>query len=597
MPHAELLLRGDGLTIESLVQVARDPSVRIVVSDESMEPLRRCRAGIEDIVRAHADAYRDGKDEARFKVYGVTTGFGEFKKIDVAPDKLIELQRKILLSHAVGMGDNEDQDDAANYFPAEVVRAAIVLRVNTFLKGMSGVRPQTLRALIEMINRGVVPLVPIRGSVGSSGDLCPLAHLFATFLGEGRFYVVATASDVARGMRASRLRPAVELSAVLGISAEELSPREKEGLALTNGAAFSAAMLALAVSDAEELADAADAAASLTLEAICGKTRALDDRVHEARGLNGQRVSAKHMRSLVAGSRLADQSADAQDAYSVRCAPAVHGASRDAIAFARRTAEAEINAATDNPLFIEDSSGVYEAYSAGNFHGQPVGMAADFLAIAVAELANISERRTQMLLDSNHNRGLPPNLIAQPGLNSGFMIAQYTAAALVSENKILAHPACVDSIPTSANVEDHVAMATTAARKARTVLSNTRGVLAVELLVAAQAAEWRLLPARGAPEVGRIGHAPSASADVSSSAASLESLSQEREASFRTHFGGGGGGPAVVAASLGSGSARVYRAVRGAVPALVEDVYLEPLFRAARTLLAGGEIARIVRRT
>jgi histidine ammonia-lyase len=249
-------------------------------------------------------------------------------------------------------------------------------------------------------------------------------------------------------------------------------------------------MLALGVFDGERIADLADAATAMTLEALCGCRGALDPRVHEARGHPGQIRSAARMREMVDGSQLLERAGAVQDAYSLRCAPQVHGASRDAIGFARATAEREINAATDNPLFFPDES--EGAFSAGNFHGQPIAIAADLLTIALAELANISERRIAMLLDGNHNRRLPQNLTTRPGVNSGLMIAQYTAASLVSENKVLSHPASVDSIPTSANAEDHVSMSTHAARKMRTVLRNAQDVLAIEFLVAAQALDWRI---------------------------------------------------------------------------------------------------------
>jgi histidine ammonia-lyase len=298
------------------------------------------------------------------------------------------------------------------------------------------------------------------------------------------------------------------LPALLGFDAAVMQPTFKEGLALVNGVNFSAAMLALGVYDAERLADVCDEAAALTLEALCGCTRALDAKVHEARGHPGQIRSAARMRELLEGSHLAERAGAVQDPYSLRCAPQVHGASRHAIEYARDVAEREINAATDNPLFFPDEGEPFDlrfrdnwpatyrgdtrlAYSAGNFHGQPIALAADFLAIALAELANISERRTAMLLDGNHNRNLPQNLTTRPGVNSGLMIAQYTAASLVSENKVLAHPASVDSIPTSANAEDHVSMSTHAARKMGSILANAQHVLAIELLVAAQAIDWR----------------------------------------------------------------------------------------------------------
>lgn len=592
----KVTLDGRRLTIEDLVRVSRDPAIRVEVPEDARLELRNCRAGIEQVVRSYADAHQRGEHPNPHRMYGVTTGFGEFKKIDVPPAKLNELQEKILLSHAVGMGRNEDADDPANYFAGDVVRAAIVLRINAFLKGRSGVREQLLDALVAMVNLGIVPLVPTRGSVGSSGDLCPLAHLFVTFLGEGRFYQVSTKDALRTGVREWVARPARDLPEVLSVDASVLRPRAKEGLALTNGATFSAALLAFAVHDAETLADTADATVALTLEAIEGRTEALDPRVHSARGQRGQRTSAGIIRAMVGGSSWANRTGEVQDVYSVRCAPAVHGASRDVIAYARSVVEAELNAATDNPLFFPDNQGKYVVHSAGNFHGEPVGMAADCLAIAISELGNVSERRTQMLLDENHNRDLPPNLIALPGLNSGFMIAQYTAAGLVSENKGLSHPSSVDSIPTSANTEDHVAMATTAARKVGKVISNVRGVLAIELMVASQAVEWRWRSVRERADAAKPGTSPPASGG-----GDLYQMRVERERAFASEFGTPAGasrrGPKsqAVADCLGQGTREVYLAVRDTVPALVEDVLLEPLFRAAREVVAEGRVRDIVR--
>ena len=456
-----ITLDGHSLTIEQLVQIARDPSVQVTRTAEADERVSKAEALIRKIVQ---------KGD---RTYGVTTGFGEFKDKTIPPDQLEQLQRNLLLSHSVGVSGGD-----GSYFDAEVVRGALVTRLNAFLLGHSGVRKTMVDVVEAMVNRGVIPLVPLKGSVGASGDLAPLAHTFAVLLGVGEF------------LFDGEKRAASELPTVLGIDAQAMKPTFKEGLALVNGVNYSAAMLALGVFDAESLADMFDAAAALTLEAMCGCGAALDARVHEARGHPGQIRSAARMRWLVEGSQLLERAKAVQDAYSLRCAPQVHGASRDAIAFARGTAEREINAATDNPLFFPDASDA--AFSAGNFHGQPIAIAADVLTIALAELANISERRIAMLLDRNHNRGLPPNLTTRPGINSGLMIAQYTAASLVSENKVLAHPASVDSIPTSANAEDHVSMSTHAARKMRTVSRNVQNVLAIELLVAAQALDWRV---------------------------------------------------------------------------------------------------------
>jgi histidine ammonia-lyase len=489
-------LDGHSLTIEQLVEIARDPSVAVERDPATDKAVARSEALIARIVENYKRAYQKG--DAAPSEYGVTTGFGEFKDKPIPPADLEQLQRNLLLSHSVGVGETDDPNDPANYFESEIVRGALVTRLNAFLQGHSGVRSTLVNIVQAMLNRGVIPLVPLRGSVGASGDLCPLSHLFATLLGVGKFRVLAGPH-----------RDANELPALLGFDAEEMKPTFKEGLALVNGVNFSASMLALGVHDAERLADLADAAAALTMEAMCGCTRALDPKVHEARGQRGQIRSARRIRELLEGSRLVERAGAVQDPYSLRCAPQVHGASCDAIAFARGIAEPEINAATDNPLFFPEDGEPWDlrfrgnwpasyrgeqrlAYSAGNFHGQPIAIAADVLSIALAELASISERRTQMLLDGNHNRRLPQNLTTRPGVNSGLMIAQYTAASLVSENKVLCHPASVDSIPTSANAEDHVSMSTHAGRKMRTVLRNAENVLAIELLVAAQALDWRV---------------------------------------------------------------------------------------------------------
>lgn len=567
-----IVLDGDSLTIEQLVDVARNnaPVERDHATDARVA---RSEALIAKVVDNYRRAYAAG--QAAPTEYGVTTGFGEFKDKPIAPDDLEQLQRNLLLSHSVGVGENSDADDLTNYYPADVVRGALVTRLNAFLKGHSGVRTKLVDIVQAMLNRGVIPLVPLRGSVGASGDLCPLSHLFVTLLGEGRFFVTGD----------SRLRSATELPHVLGFTAEEMKPTFKEGLGLVNGANFSAAMLALAVHDAERLADAADSAAALSLEAMVGCTRALDPKVHEARGHAGQIESANNIRARLAGSRLVERAGAVQDAYSLRCAPQVHGATRDTIRFVRAIAEKEINAATDNPLFFPEGDAPVDmqfqenwpewyrgdtrlAYSAGNFHGQPLALAADFLTIAVAELANISERRTQMMLDGHHSRGLPENLTTRPGVNSGLMILQYTAASIVSENKVLAHPASVDSIPTGANAEDHVSMSTHAARKLRTVLSNVRSVLAIELLTAAQAVEWRAVfnydPNQPAPRLLEVEHAEA-------QARQFEEAVNDRAANIATQ--------------LGTGTRELYLRVRAAARPVVKDRPLDGDIRAVRNII------------
>jgi len=570
-----ITLDGQSLTIEQLARIARHRGVLVACDRATDGRVAAAEALIARVVANYRQARQEGGNAPT--EYGVTTGFGEFKDKPIAPEDLEQLQRNLLLSHSVGVGENTDPDDMSNYFAAEIVRGALVTRLNAFLKGHSGVRRHLVDIVAAMLNLGVIPLVPLRGSVGASGDLCPLSHLFAVLLEEGRFYLLSEPRT---------LRPASELASVLapqvpGLTRESMLPTFKEGLALVNGANFSAAMLALAVHDAEHLADVADGNAALALEAMGGCTRAFDAKVHEARGHAGQIESARHVREQIAGSKLVERAGAVQDPYSIRCSPQVHGASREAIRYARGVAERELNAATDNPLFfpgqpesidLQYSANWPEwyrgdhrlAYSAGNFHGQPLALAADFLAIAVAELANIAERRTQLLLDANQSRGLPANLTVRPGVNSGLMIAQYTAASIVSENKVLAHPASVDSIPTGANAEDHVSMSTYAARKLRTVVSNTQAVMALELLVAAQAVEWRVAMLEGIPEAHDL--------------AAAEQQARQFE-QFVT------GGAPRIATYLGKGTAATYLRVRNAVPPVLRDRPLSEDVRQVRLAL------------
>jgi histidine ammonia-lyase len=588
-----VVLTGDSLTIADLVRVARDPLIRVSISNDAIERVRRGREHIEQIVREYHESLAD-PDTPVVHVYGVTTGFGEFKDEPVPPQQLVELQQNILLSHSAGAGDNPDELDPANYFSVEVVRAALVLRLNTLLKGFSGVRVELANCIAAMINANVIPLVPTRGSVGSSGDLCPLAHLFVVLLGQGRFYV---------GSKLDNLRPASELKQHLGL--DPVAPSYKEGLALTNGATFSAAILALAAHDAEDLANLADLSTAMSVEAMCGRTRAYDSAVHEARNMAGQRDSAANIRALLSSSQMTDRARSLQDAYSLRCSPQVHGASRDAISYAKMIALAEMNAATDNPLFFPtldrrpfdiqsrldrgddpETLGDERAFSAGNFHGQPIALACDFLAIAVAELADIAERRTQLLLDKNHNRNLPGNLIPKRGVNSGLMLTQYCAAGLVSENKVLAHPASVDSIPTSSNTEDHNAMATIAARKLRTVVSNCQAVLAISFLAAAQAIDWRIgmnvspnAPTTTRNEVGAVSDKLGAAEEEFRRF--IEATRDDRRAS--------------IAGKLGTGTRAAYELVRRHSPPLVKDRVLEPDIRAVRSLIADGSLVHHVR--
>ncbi|HEY0515359.1 MAG TPA: aromatic amino acid lyase [Thermoanaerobaculia bacterium] len=588
---AAVILDGGSLNLHDLARLARDPRVRVEIHAVALSRVEKSWAQIETLANRYIEDWERrerGEDVHPVLEYGVTTGFGEFKNVPIAPDCLEALQRNILLSHSVGVGETSDPDNPANYFEPDVVRAVLAIRLNAFLNGNSGVRPLMVRTVQAMLNRGIVPLVPIRGSVGSSGDLAPLSHLFVTLLGEGRYYVVREPEDLTFS-RPRTFHSARDLASDLG--QEVPSPSFKEGLALTNGATFSAALLGLAVHDGEHLAHVADVAAALTLEAVCGCARAFDDRIHQARRLEGQIACAANIRSLIQGSRLIEKAGAVQDVYSLRCAPAVHGAARDVIAYARKVVEAEINAATDNPLFFpEDSTPPFDhefaenwpegydgrqriSYSAGNFHGEPVGMAADFLAIGLAELADISERRTQMLLDAHHNRNLPSNLIPHRGINSGFMIAQYCAAGLVSENKVLTHPATVDSIPTSANAEDHNAMATIAARKLRTVLRNAQSVLAIELLCGTQAVEWRVGMGIDPRDV-RPAATPTLSEWEQADREEQEFVAVTRPEKRQE-----------IAAKLGVGTRRMYLAVREFVASLTADRVLEGDIRAVLGLV------------
>jgi histidine ammonia-lyase len=600
------VLDGDSLNVYDLAEVARSVDASIEIDAAARQRVAVGRRQIEEVVARYSEEYARwaaGETEGKLaQDYGVTTGFGEFKSIPVPPEDLEKLQQNLLLSHSVGIGENDDPDDMSNYFSAEVVRASLVIRVNAFLKGHSGVRPELVDCVVDMFHSGIVPLVPTRGSLGSSGDLCPLSHLFAVLLGAGRYYNLHELE--ATGKR--ELKDATRLADDLRTTAP-VRPSFKEGLGLSNGATFSTALLALAVYDAEMAAGTADVACALTLEASCGCARAFDPKIHNARGQKGQQASAANIRRLIAGSHLVDQAAAAvQDPYSVRCAPAVHGATRDAIAYSRKIVERELNAATDNPLFFpgeEPWDFAFQAnwppaydgrdrvsYSAGNFHGQPIAVASDFLTIAVAELANISERRTQMLLDARHNRNLPANLIARRGVNSGLMITQYSAASLVNENKVLAHPASVDSIPTAANVEDHVAMATTAARKLRTVLANVKAGLGIELLVAAQGVEWRT----GLRYFPRVGSETAAEGDIPGPVAAHEGPARVQAEDDNFRHAVRAENRSELARELGSGSRAAYLAIRGVVAPVLTDRPLDDDIRHMRTLVAQGNLLAAV---
>ncbi|MGH2499321.1 MAG: histidine ammonia-lyase [Candidatus Limnocylindria bacterium] len=396
-------------------------------------------------------------------IYGVNTGFGDLSRVRIAKDQLRALQRNLLRSHAVGVGEP---------LPADVTRAVLLLRANTLAAGRSGVRAETIDLLLDMLNRGVHPVIPMHGSVGASGDLAPLAHAALVLIGEGEAIHDGKRKDAADALKHAGLKPL------------ELHP--KEALSLINGTQVMTAIGCLALHDAEVLAVTADIVGAMSAEALRATDRAWDEALHAERPHPGQLAVAANLRRLVhasplvASHRVGDPRV--QDPYSIRCMPQVHGASRDALAYTRRVLEIEINAVTDNPLVFADEKRIV---SGGNFHGQPVAIALDLATIAVAELADISETRIDRMT-TGHTSGLPPFLTSEPGLNSGFMVAQYTAAALVAENRLRAMPASVESIPTSADMEDHVSMGVHAAHKLAAVVRNTRDVIAIESLCAAQ---------------------------------------------------------------------------------------------------------------
>ena len=440
----------EGMTIDAFVRVARQ-GARVETSSEATAQISATRKLIENWV------------EEEKTIYGVTTGFGSLSNVAISKADTRKLQENVLMSHAAGVGA---------IMEPEAVRGMMLLRIKDLARGHSGIRPETLNSLVELLNSDIIPVVPEQGSVGASGDLCPLAHMSLVLIGKGealvdRKRVTGDAALAARG-----LTPVVLEAG--------------EGLALINGTQAMTAIGGLSVSDAIHLGKLVDIAASMSLEVLMGSRTEFDPRIHKVRPHPGQAAASDNMLRITRNSEIISSHKDCsriQDAYTLRCSPQVHGASYDAIHYAAGVLETEMNSSTSNPLFFNEDG---EYLLGGNFHGQPVALAMDFLGIAVAELANISERRIERLVNPMLS-GLPAFLVEDSGLNSGFMIAQYTAAALVSENKVLSHPASVDSIPTSANKEDHVSMGTISARKARDIVRNAENVVAIELLCAAQA--------------------------------------------------------------------------------------------------------------
>jgi histidine ammonia-lyase len=460
----KVFIDGENLSIKDVVAVARD-HVEVEIPQKVKRKVQRCRQILEDIIKE------------KKVVYGVTTGFGALGSIVIPSERIKELQINLIRSHSAGIGKALNK---------EVTRALMLLRANTLAKGNSGIRLETLETLVQMINNGVHPVIPEKGSVGASGDLAPLSHMTLVLIGEGEAEYKGEKINGKEAMRKAGIHP-VELDS-------------KEGIALNNGTQMMTAIAVLALHDAERLVTTAEIAASLSLEALSGISDAFDERIHQARPHPGQIASARNIKSLISGSKIIKSSSEViiknearppQDPYSLRCTPQVLGAARNILSSVKKIVEIEINSATDNPLiFAEDR----ECLSGGNFHGQPISVAMDMLGIALTIIGNISERRIARLIDENLNQGLPAFLIPKEtikGIHSGFMTAQYTAAALASENKTLAHPASVDSIPTSANFEDFVSMGPIAARKATEILRNLEHIVAIELLCAVQGVDFR----------------------------------------------------------------------------------------------------------
>jgi histidine ammonia-lyase len=471
-----LHINGNDLTLEAVREVAVDHRA-VLLDPDAREGVDRARAVVDTLVAENRISY------------AITTGVGKLSDVRIAADQIRELQINLVRSHAAGLGEP---------LSAAETRAMMLLRANSLAKGHSGVRGAVIDAICEMLNRGVTPMVPSQGSVGASGDLAPLAHLALALIGEGECMdEEGTRIPAADALRRAQVKPLV-LEA-------------KEAVSLVNGTQAMLAVGVLALLAAETLADSADVIGALSLDALRGTDVAFDERIHQARPHNGQLRSAANLRKMLQGSQLRESHRDCsrvQDAYSMRCMPQVHGAVRDTLAYCREVMEIEANSAVDNPLvFMKSSTGHLgtgappaqaerssgaeaDVISGGNFHGQPVAFALDFLGIALTALAGISERRLERLVNPSLNEGLPPFLAPGAGLNSGFMMAQVAAASLVSENKVLAHPASADSITTSGNKEDYVSMGMTAALKLKRIVENTRSAIAIEAMAAAQALDF-----------------------------------------------------------------------------------------------------------
>jgi histidine ammonia-lyase len=460
MPNSpsKLYLNKKIIKIEDVVAVAKNRKIKIKLPKDKISNIKSSRVVLEEFVKS-------GKI-----IYGVTTGFGDFKDKIISKEDAEKLQENLIMSHSIGTGTPLSE---------EIVRAVIFLMINSLSKGQSGVRLEVIKNLIKILNKGIYPFVPEKGSVGASGDLAPLAHIALILIGKGETIENGKRIDAKKTLLRAKIKP-IKLS-------------YKEGLALINGTHVMTAIASLNLYEAERLIKIADIAGAMSLEACKGNILAFDKRISQARPHKGQIYSAYNIRRLCQGSELLESHKNQkkiQDSYSLRCIPQVHGACREALNFARKIVETEINSITDNPIIFHKEKIIL---SGGNFHGDPIGLAMETLGIALSIIGNISERRTAKLLDPNTNGDLPSFLIdpKKAGLCSGYMLAQYTAASLVAENKVLSHPVVVDSIPTSANQEDYVSFGTIAAKKSREIIENTKKILAIELMCAAQAVDFR----------------------------------------------------------------------------------------------------------
>ncbi len=494
----EIILDGESLTFEEVTAVAYGSpgEPRVTLAESARANVTRCANAVQTLLDRGEIAY------------GITTGFGAFKDKIISREEVELLQRNIVLSHAVGVGDP---------FDTATVRAIMLIRANTLARGFSGIRLETLQLILDCLNRGIHPIIPEKGSLGASGDLAPLAHFACVLIGEGEAEFEGEIIPGREALDRAGLTP-VTLAA-------------KEGLALTNGTTVMTAVGLLETCRAKKLADLADISGCLSLEALHGTVAAFDSRLHELRPHPRQIDTSANLRRILVGSEFVRpfDPQNVQDAYTLRCMPQVHGACRDAVAYAEWLIKLELNAVTDNPVIFQNDDGSIDVVSGGNFHGEPLALAFDYLTIALSELANIAERRIMRLTDEASNAHvLPAFLTEHGGLNSGFMIVQYTAAALCTENKVLAHPASVDTIPSSANVEDHVSMGLTASLKLRQVATNFSTVLALELLCAAQGVDFR-----------------------------KRAIGADKK--------------------LGEGTASIYSAIRERVPFIEKDVFMKPM--------------------